>query len=461
MREKADISEPSPLLMIPLFLASTNSLLPINNTCKNASLAHDCGDYLICSPEGKCAECTNDDQCLNRFYCRYSDRQKAHICNYEPLIHAWDTRLIIGMICVFIAGIFVSGAGIGGGGLFVPIMMLLVDFPSSYSIPTSKAIIFGGSLAVTLFNLRKRHPYYDRPLINYNVASMIEPISWLGTVIGVIFNSIIPEWLLYSLQFVLLTYTAWSTFKKGLKDQRNAKLGISPNNELLVKGTYDGPTYSKGLLWLLFFIWVVFLVFSFLRGGDGADSIIGIKFCSPWYWALTFGPFPLYLLITWFMVRIARNYPVLGHKNVLTGKDIFMLMMSGFVAGIAAGFLGIGGGMIKGPMMLALEIEAEEMAATSTLMILMTSSATSIQYIAQGIMPYVEFGVFAGTGFISFLIGIIFLRWLVKKMGNRSIFLYFLAAIIMISAILMSVVGIEIIIDEVKAHASMGFRPFC
>ena len=321
-----------------------------------------------------------------------------------------------------------TGAGIGGGGLFVPIMMLLFDFPTSYAIPTSKAIIFGGSLAVTLFNLNKRHPYYERPLINYNVASMIEPISWLGTVLGVLINNVIPDWLLYSVQFILLTYTAWSTFKKGLKDQRNAKLGISPNNELLVKGTYDGPTYSKGLLWLLFGIWIIFLAISFLRGGDGADSIIGVKYCSWLYWLLTFCPFPIYLGITWWMVTIAKKYPVLGHKNELTKKDVFLLMMSGFVAGMAAGFLGIGGGMIKGPMMLALEIEAEEMAATSTFMILMTSSATSIQYIAEGLMPYLEFGVFAGMGFISFIIGVMFLRWLVKKMGNRSIFLYFLAA---------------------------------
>ncbi|EAX96765.1 hypothetical protein TVAG_288660 [Trichomonas vaginalis G3] len=438
------------------------SALPIGHTCKNASLAHDCGDYLICNSSGKCDACViNKSQCMKHFYCRESKRLGSNICNYEPLTHKWDTRLIIGIICVFIAGIFVSGAGIGGGGLFVPIMMLLVNFPTSYAIPTSKAIIFGGSLAVTLFNLNKRHPYYERPLINYNVAAMIEPISWLGTVIGVIFNSIIPEWLLYSVQFVLLTYTAWNTFKKGLKDQRNAKLGISPNNELLVKGTYDGPTYSIGLLWLLLIIYVVFLAISFLRGGDGADSIIGIKFCSPIYWALTFGPFPIYLGITAWMVHIAKRYPVLGHKNELTKKDIFLLMMSGFVAGMAAGFLGIGGGMIKGPMMLALEIEAEEMAATSSFMILMTSSATSIQYIAEGLMPWLEFGVFTSMGFVSFLIGVIFLRWLVKKLGNRSIFLYFLAAIIMISAILMSVVGIEIIILEVKEHASMGFRPFC
>ena len=442
--------------MISCLIIFTHSTLPINNTCKNASLVHDCGDYLVCSPEGKCQECQTTAQCKNRFYCRYSNKQQANICNYEPLTHKWDTRLVLGMICVFFAGIFVSGAGIGGGGLYIPIMMLIVDFPTSYAIPTSKAIIFGGSLAVTLFNINKRHPYYERPLINYNVASMIEPISWLGTVIGVIINSVIPDWLLYTVQFILFSYTAWSTFKKGLKDQRNAKQGIAPNNELLVKGTYDGPTYSKGLLWILFGIWTLFLTISFLRGGDGAGSIIGVKYCSWLYWVLAFGPFPIYFGITLWIVKIAKRYPVLGHKNELTNRDVFLLMLSGFIAGIAAGFLGIGGGIIKGPMMLAIEIEA-----TSTFMILMTASATSIQYIAEGLMPYLEFGVFASMGFISFIIGVVFLRWLVRKLGNRSIFLYFLAAIIMVSAILMSIVGIEIIIVDVKEHASMGFRPLC
>lgn len=443
-----------------LLLATlSTSTLPIGHKCMNVSLIHDCGDYLICNSSGLCSECDIDsDQCMNHFYCRYSKKQVANICNYEPLTHKWDTRLALGMLCVFIAGVFVSGAGIGGGGLYVPIMTLLVKFPTSYAIPTSKAIIFGGFLAVTLFNLNKRHPFYDRPLINYNVASMIEPVSWLGTIIGVIINTIIPEWLLYLVQFLLFSYTAWYTFKKGLNDQRKAK-GLS--NEILIKEKSDGPTYSICLLWLLLFVYAVFITISFLRGGDGASSIIGIKFCSKIYWALTFGPFPVYILITLLMIKVAKNYPVIGHKKTLSKKDCFMLMMSGFTAGIAAGFLGIGGGIIKGPMMLALEIEAEEMTATSTFMILMTASATSIQYIAEGLMPWLEFGVFTSVGFVSFLIGVIFLRWLVKKLGNRSIFLYLLAAITMVSAILMSVVGIQIVIQDIKEHAPMGFKPFC
>ena len=375
--------------------------------------------------------------------------------------------LIIGMICTFIAGIFVSGAGIGGGGLFVPILMLIVKFPSEYCIPTSKALIFGGSLAVTLFNIRKRHPFYDRPLINYNVACMIEPISWLGTILGVIFNSVIPAWLLYLVQFILLSYTAYSTLMKGIQDQRKAKAAkenpdsIDTNLISSSPGVYSGPAYSKFILVLLGIVWAIFLVVAFLRGGDGADSIIGVEFCSTWYWVLTFGPFPIYALINWWMYTVARNYPIVGKDADISFKTAFVLMMSGFVAGIAAGFLGIGGGMIKGPMMLNLDIEAEEMAATSTFMILLTSSATSIQYMAEGIMPYAEFAIFSSCGFVSFLIGVIFLRWLVRVMGNRSLFLCFLAAVIAISAVMMTVVGVKEIIFIHKNGGSMGFKSFC
>lgn len=446
--------------MLPLLFSHVLCSYPIGNDCKNVSKYVNCGDYLYCNSSGLCDQCSSDDQCDPRFYCKKSSDGETNICSYEPLNHKWDLKLTVGMISVFIAGIFVSGAGIGGGGLFVPIMMLIVQFPSSYAIPTSKAIIFGGSLSVTIFNLKKRHPYYDRPLINYNVASMIEPISWLGTIIGVIFNSVFPEWLLYTVQFFLLMYTAWSTFKKALSDSK--KLSDQKSiNEPIKKSSYDGPAYSKALLWTLLVIYVIFIIVSFLRGGEGTDSFIGIKFCSPLYWALTFGPFPIYLVINFYMIKIARRYPVLGDKADLKNKDLFALLMSGFAAGVAAGFLGIGGGMIKGPMMLALDIEAEEMAATSSLMILMTSSATSFQFVANGLMPWLEFVTFSMIGFSSFLIGIFFLRWLVKKTGSRSLFLYLLAAVIFISAILMSVVGATVVITQIRGDGSFGFRSFC
>jgi hypothetical protein len=53
--------------------------------------------------------------------------------------------------------------------------------------------------------------------------------------------------------------------------------------------------------------------------------------------------------------------------------------------------LSIGGGMIKGLMMLALDIEAEKMDARATFMIVMTSLITSLQLIVLDMISIYEF----------------------------------------------------------------------
>jgi uncharacterized membrane protein YfcA len=224
---------------------------------------------------------------------------------------------------------------------------------------------------------------------------------------------------------------------------------------------FNKKAFNPWVLVVLGVVWVIFVFLPFLRGGPSAKSFIGISFCSAAYWAVTFIPFPFYFLVSAWMIRIAKKYPVIGGKADLSKKQIFYLILCGVVAGIASGFLGIGGGMIKGPMLLALGIEAEEMAATSSFLILLTSSITSIQFIARGTMPYAEFGIYVAFGFVSFLVGVNILKVLINKTHNRSLVLYVLGGAIALSAILMSYVGIDQIVKSVKAHQSMGFRPYC
>lgn len=490
-------------------------------------------------------------------------------------MHKWNTRTIIGMILVFISGIFVSGVGIGGAALFVPIMILVNSYSAEYSVSSSNPIIIGGSLAVCIFNIRLKHPDYDRPLINYNVAAIIEPISWLGTIIGVIMNGASPSWLLYIMQFAIYSYTCVSTFKKGYKDyikmkqkkekekelddinkntddndvketdnltkvhdkldfqdegeasplenqeqqndkknndddqekssindnkddKINDKSDINSNNDkinnnngndkndIINKGSksllkktksskndleeplnpnenesQSKKAFSPWVLIILAIIWAVFCILPFIRGGKTTESIVNIKFCSSLYWIVTFVPFPFYFLISYIMIRIAKNYPVLGTNADLNWKQITQLIVFGFTAGFFSGFLGIGGGVIKGPMLLALGIEAEEMAATSTFMVLLTSSITTIQFLAKGTLLYSEFGIYIAFGFVSFLIGINILKIIINKTNNRSIVLWILSAAIGISVMMIIYIGINDFVDSIKKHKKMGFRPYC
>ena len=508
--------------MLGLLFALASSY-PIGQECDPKNRVYDCGSELLCvfnvSGSGKytCQGCTTEhDTCATdiaaNYFCRKSskkgdDGSVVHICRYEPLIHKWEWRLIVCMVVMFFVGVLVSGVGIGGGALFVPAMQLVGGFPAEYAIASSNPVIFGGSLAVTIFNFKRKHPDFDRPLINYNVAAIIEPISWLGTIVGVIMNGVSPEWFLYLAQVLLFAYTAYTTFVKGVAEYRKikkakeaaagaasvetAKMGeslkdnamtevLNPDNQneglkvdedKEVSEMSTNPdegaaepkkkAFSPVVVVVLFVMWGVFVVLPFLRGGNNSSSIVGIEFCSWVYWLVTFGPFPIYILISGIMIKIAKKYPVIGKDANLSVKQITLLIVFGVVAGVASGFLGVGGGVVKGPLLLLLGIAAEEMAATSSFLVLLTSGITSIQFMAFGTMPYEEFGIYCAFGFVSFLIGVYLLKVLIQKTGRRDILLHILGSVIALSSALIVYMGIDEVIRRVKNHEYMGFKPYC
>ena len=73
-------------------------------------------------------------------------------------------------------------------------------------------------------------------------------------------------------------------------------------------------------------------------------------------------------------------------KNDLkwTKKNIFIVSFSGFVAGLAAGIIGVGGGLVMNPVLLRLELRPEVSTATSSFMVLFTSTISMLQYAIAG-----------------------------------------------------------------------------
>jgi hypothetical protein len=75
-----------------------------------------------------------------------------------------------GFLFVVIGLMIVARGGIGGGGMLVPIYMLVMGFAPKQAIPLSNVTIVGGAIANTFLNVRKRHPLADRPLIDYDLT---------------------------------------------------------------------------------------------------------------------------------------------------------------------------------------------------------------------------------------------------------------------------------------------------
>ena len=65
----------------------------------------------------------------------------------------------------------------GGGGIFVPILIILGGFVTKEAVPISNALIGGASVANYMQMFRRRHPHADRPLIYYDIALLMQPAT--------------------------------------------------------------------------------------------------------------------------------------------------------------------------------------------------------------------------------------------------------------------------------------------
>jgi Sulfite exporter TauE/SafE len=126
-----------------------------------------------------------------------------------------------GFIAAVVALLIAAGGGIGGGGLLVPIFLLVMDFPVKHAVSLSNVTVFGGAVANALLNAQKTHPLANRPLIDWNLLAMMEPLTMVGALIGADLNEILPDVVVVVLLVLLLGYTGIKTLEKVRIDSGN------------------------------------------------------------------------------------------------------------------------------------------------------------------------------------------------------------------------------------------------
>ncbi len=98
--------------------------------------------------------------------------------------------------------------------MLVPIYMLVLGFGSKHAIPLSNVTVFGGAVANTMHNGRKRHPRADRPLIDWDLILIMEPPTLAGALLGSNLNKVLPDGVILVLLVLLLSVTAYGTLNK-------------------------------------------------------------------------------------------------------------------------------------------------------------------------------------------------------------------------------------------------------
>ena len=123
-----------------------------------------------------------------------------------------------------------------------------------------------------------------------------------------------------------------------------------------------------------FMVWSVVLFCALLRGGRGGESWLGAECGGELYWGLFLLNLALLFAFTvFFRELVMTRYEfkeLLGHQPMIgdlrwTRDTTLQYPTVAIGAGVAAGLLGIGGGMVLGPLLVALGCDPMATAATS------------------------------------------------------------------------------------------------
>lgn len=121
------------------------------------------------------------------------------------------------------------------------------------------------------------------------------------------------------------------------------------------------------------------------------------------------------------------------------GKPLFFLLFFAFWGGWVSGALGLGGGSIYNPLMIALGVPPSVSTATGMYMILLSTTASSIMYISYGVMPIyyaIWLSVWCSAGIV---LGITAINYIMKKSSRQSVLVFMMSVILILSLLLVPI----------------------
>ncbi|XP_061337701.1 sulfite exporter TauE/SafE family protein 4-like [Gastrolobium bilobum] len=407
---------------------------------------------------------------------------------WPELKPSWN--LALATVIGFLGSACGTVGGVGGGGIFVPMLNLLVGFDTKSAAALSKCMIMGASASSVWYNLRVPHPTKeDVPILDYDLALLFQPMLMLGITVGVSLSVVFPYWLITILIIILFIGTSSRSFFKGIemwrvetdikKDMAKQRATmVNSRDQLLIDTKYEPliPKEEKStfqilclnLRWkrilVLMVVWVSFLLLQIIKNY--------VEACGAWYWVLYGLQFPIALLVFGYeAVKLYKEH----RKRMTTGNHAYICEASiewnamhiafcalcGLVGGIVGGLLGSGGGFVLGPLLLEIGVIPQVASATATFVMMFSSSLSVVEFylLKRFPIPYALYLIIVSV--LAGFWGQFFVRRLIAFLGRASIIVFILSGVIFASALTMGVIGIEKSIQMISNHEFMGFLGFC
>lgn len=465
--------------------------------------------------------------------------------------------LIATTIIIMSLGSLAAGAGIGGGGLFVPMYSFILLNSGKAAVPLSKCTILGAAIGNFQVLSTEKNPITKKgPVIDYEMSTFMQAGELLGVVFGVLLNIVLTETEIMIFLVILLTYNSYNTLKKGvskwnaesakMEKEKNKVTGdegsdtpddadgksipagsleltvtaggsadttglttsleggeqpVEINAEMqaiidesnvqfppwafaiiismtfytVLYATMKSPSFKLiwpcgdlvGLYWVWYFTPVLFLGGAMIAVGRILGKSYERKRAAGWEYA-GYVKAEKWLLENEEQVKLAEkgrgdddaemdsliakkqeaqstgyvkldNAPY--YDMVWTRENLWKFPKTALLAGLAAGLLGIGGGMVLGPLFIEIGMQPTIAKSSCAFMILWTGMSGVIQYAMADKLGWQLALYFVVVGYFSGQIGQRALKKVIQATGRESIVVLLLGSIIGLACISMVVTG--------------------
>ena len=547
------------IIMIVLVLTLSNTTAD----CSTSQKAFTCPGYDDVSDCISCPNYTNEDEkygrCIDRKLFATKDDTYHFLGNDVGGILIW-----------FVFAGIATACGVGGGGIYMPLGVILFRFSAKAASGLSQASIFGASMGGLMLNFNNKHPAgtfranfrgkdvgdpYTRPLIDYNMVLFLTPMELAGATLGVLVQSLLPNWLYLGMASIILSLTAYKTYgtykkvrakemlenaaEDATKDAAMAlteahagevapggrlpqeegegeSINNEPELELVLKSDItvdvenpnpsgvsqesgesevdvkssgaavkvclteedlaqqkaflaeDAVQFPRHKIIMMLLLWVGIVTLTYLKGGKGLDSAIGVTCDMPAYgvlvavqfvWLFGFGAWYGFETVRNRLAREAVGYPFQVGDVAWSHDSLVFYAGYSFLAGIVAGLIGIGGGIVLGPFLMTMEVNPRVSAASTATMVILTSSAVAVMYVIAGYVPWSYALFYFFVCLFGALAGKTKIDNFVKQRRQTSLLVAILAAIIS-TAVIGLVATLFIKLDS-QDYCLDSFKSFC
>ncbi|XP_062008367.1 sulfite exporter TauE/SafE family protein 3-like isoform X2 [Rosa rugosa] len=344
----------------------------------------------------------------------------GYVAVWPEMEFGW--RIVVGTIIGFIGAAFGTVGGVGGGGIFVPMLTLIIGFDDKSSTALSKC-------TSTKAFFKGVESWKRETILKKEVARLMQS------------NGNGSE----EVEYRPLPGARTNDSPSGTNESKRKEVSIIEN-------------ICWKELGLLVVVWILILALQIAKYYTTT--------CSVAYWVLNLMQIPVaFGASSYEAVRLYYGQRVISSQEVSsTNWKVHHLILycgCGIIAGIVGGLLGLGGGFILGPLFLELGVPPQVSSATATFAMTFSASLSVVEYYLLKRFPVPYALYFAAVASVSALVGQHVVRKVIKILGRASIIIFILAATIFVSAISLGGVGIANMIEEIENNEYMGFEDMC